>query len=166
MVLSDRLAVMRDGVLQQIGPPMEVYREPANLFVASFIGSPAMNFLDIDLGREDGRLLCSFAGEVIELPLEAVQPAALDALSRPVPALLGIRPSDLVPGVGSGLTIAGDVFLVEPVGPVTFLDVDVAGRVVKAACDPDLAPAVGERVTLGFAGNRVRLFDRTTELRL
>ena len=55
MVLSDRIAVMRDGRLQQIGPPMDVYREPRNLFVASFIGSPAMNFLDVDLTAPTAR---------------------------------------------------------------------------------------------------------------
>ena len=69
MVLSDRIAVMRDGRLQQIGPPMEVYREPRNLFVASFIGSPAMNFLDVDLTRADGALHCAFADQSFRLPL-------------------------------------------------------------------------------------------------
>ena len=56
MVLSDRIAIMRGGKLQQIGPPMEVYRRPANQFVAGFIGSPAMNFLDGELAWQDGRL--------------------------------------------------------------------------------------------------------------
>src|SRR5260370_39729044 len=56
MVLSDRVAVMRAGELQQIGPPMEVYRRPANLFVAGFIRSPAMNFFYVELGRRDGKL--------------------------------------------------------------------------------------------------------------
>lgn len=167
MVLSDRMAVMRDGVLQQIGPPMEVYREPANLFVASFIGSPAMNFLDVELGLEEGAVVCAFADQRLRLPADVVAPASLAALRPGLPALLGIRPSDLlVGGAAREQAIEGRVFLVEPVGPVTYLDVDVAGRVVKAACDPDEAPAVGENVTLGFAGSRVRLFDRATEARL
>ena len=58
MVLSDRIAVMRGGRLQQIGPPMEVYRRPANQFVAGFIGSPAMNFFEGEVLRQDGRLRC------------------------------------------------------------------------------------------------------------
>jgi ABC-type sugar transport system ATPase subunit len=167
MVLSDRMAVMRDGLLQQIGPPMEVYREPVNLFVASFIGSPAMNFLDVELVREGNTLLCRFAERTLRLALGSVSEASLKSLDRPKKALLGIRPSDLlVGGSAREQTIEGRVFLVEPVGPVTFLDVDVEGRVVKAACDPDTAPVVGEVVPLGFADSRVRLFDQATEQRL
>ncbi len=166
MVLSDRMAVMRDGVLQQIGPPMEVYREPVNLFVASFIGSPAMNFLDVEIGRDEGALACRFADQVLHLPLETVSEASLGRLGSPTPAILGIRPSDLVLGGAREQQLEGRVFLVEPVGPITFLDVDIEGRSVTAACDPDAAPAVGEHVTLGFANSRIRLFDRTTEARL
>ena len=167
MVLSDRMAVMRDGLLQQIGPPMEVYREPVNLFVASFIGSPAMNFLDVELLREGSTLLCRFAERTLRLALASVSEASLKGLDRPRKALLGIRPSDLLVGGGERQqTIEGRVFLVEPVGPVTFLDVDVEGRVVKAACDPDAAPVVGEVVPLGFVDSRIRLFDQATEQRL
>ncbi len=166
MVLSDQMAVMRDGVLQQLGPPMDVYREPANLFVASFIGSPAMNFLDLELTAEGGMLAGRFAGETFTLPLGVVAERSLGRLAGGRPVLVGIRPSDLVLGGGSDQSITGRVFLVEPVGPVTYLDVDVGGRVIKAACDPDMAPPVGETVTLGFASSRVRLFDQETEERL
>jgi ABC-type sugar transport system ATPase subunit len=167
MVLSDRMAVMRDGVLQQIGLPMEVYREPVNLFVASFIGSPAMNFLDVTLGIEDGAIRCAFEGEAMRLPMDVVDPASHNAIGNGLPALLGIRPSDLVvDGAERDQSIGGRVFLVEPVGPVTYLDVDVKGRVVKAACDPDSAPPVGTEVALRFSNPRIHLFDRESEQRL
>ncbi len=68
MVLSDRVAVMRHGELQQVGPPMEVYRQPANLFVAAFIGSPAMNFFEVEVGRENGRLMCDIGDAVLSVP--------------------------------------------------------------------------------------------------
>jgi ABC-type sugar transport system ATPase subunit len=165
MVLSDMMAVMCDGVLQQIGPPMAVYREPANLFVASFIGSPAMNFLDVELGLEDGQLAGRFAGASFTLPLDVVAERSLDKLRGGRAVLMGLRPSDLVLGGGEQV-LGGRVFLVEPVGPITYLDVDVAGRVIKAACDPDTAPPVGETVTLGFSSSRLRLFDQATEERL
>ena len=77
MVLSDRIAVMRGGKLQQIGPPMEVYRRPANLFVAGFIGSPAMNFLDGELARQDGRLRFRTGQRTIDLPLRASRAMAV-----------------------------------------------------------------------------------------
>ena len=81
-------------------------------------------------------------------------------------AILGIRPSDLTVGADRELAISGDVFLVEPIGPVTYVDVDVGGSAVKAVCDPDQAPAVGDRVSLGFQAARVRLFDPMTEARI
>jgi ABC-type sugar transport system ATPase subunit len=167
MVLSDRVAVLRDGRLQQIGPPMDVYREPRNLFVASFIGSPAMNFLEVELTRAGGVLHCAFADQTCRLPSavmrEAVSTSGGSGNKR---AILGIRPSDLTVGAGRDLAISGDVFLVEPIGPVTYVDVDVGGSAVKAVCDPDQAPAVGDRVSLGFQAARVRLFDPDTEARL
>ncbi len=161
MVLSDRVAVMRHGELQQIGPPMEVYRQPANLFVASFIGSPAMNFFEVEVGREDGRLLCDIGDAVLSIPRD-VAPGIGD-LRR---AILGVRPMDLVVGAGRDLAIQGEVFLVEPIGPISYVDVDVGGRAVKAVADPDRAPAIGERVSLGCAAARVHLFDPASEARL
>ncbi len=166
MVLSDRIAVMREGKLQQVGPPMAVYREPRNLFVASFIGSPAMNFLDIELAPADGALACAFAGQTFRLPLAAVRPESLGGLRAGRKAVLGIRPTDLAVGGGREQSLAGEVFLVEPIGPVTYVDVDIGGRALKAICDPDQAPAVGERVALGFQASRARLFDPASEDRL
>jgi ABC-type sugar transport system ATPase subunit len=161
MVLSDRVAVMRHGELQQIGPPMEVYRQPANLFVASFIGSPAMNFFEVEVGRKDGRLLCDIGDAVLSIPRD-VAPGSGD-LRR---AILGVRPMDLVVGAARDLSIHGEVFLVEPIGPISYVDVDVGGRAVKAVADPDRAPAIGERVMLGCAAARVHLFDPASEARL
>jgi ABC-type sugar transport system ATPase subunit len=161
MVLSDRVAVMRHGELQQIGPPMEVYRQPANLFVASFIGSPAMNFFEVEVGRENGRLLCDIGDAVLSIPRD-VAPGIGD-LRR---AILGVRPMDLVVGGARDLAIQGEVFLVEPIGPISYVDVDVGGRAVKAVADPDRAPAIGERVSLGCAAARVHLFDPANEARL
>ena len=161
MVLSDRVAVMRHGELQQVGPPMDVYRQPANLFVASFIGSPAMNFFEVEVGRADGRLLCDIGETVLSIP-RAVAPG-IGELRR---AILGVRPMDLVVGTERDLSIQGEVFLVEPVGPISYVDVEVGGRAVKAVADPDHAPAIGERVTLGCAAARVHLFDPASEARL
>ncbi len=166
MVLSDRVAIMRAGSLQQIGPPMAVYRKPANLFVAGFIGSPAMNLFEVELGRTDGRLICSLAGRRIELPLSAVDEASLAGLGQGTTAILGIRPTDLVLGNGRDLLIEGELYLAEPIGPLTYLDVDIGGRPAKGVCDPDTAPELGARITLACAAGRVHLFDPATERRL
>ena len=166
MVLSDRIAIMSGGKLQQIGPPMEVYRRPANQFVAGFIGSPAMNFLHGELLRQDGRLHFRVGRHTMELPGESVSVEALPGPGQPRGASLGIRPTDLVVGTARGLTLEGEVFLVEPIGPVSYIDVDVDGIALKGICDPDEAPAVGDRVTLGCTTARVHLFDRATSRRL
>ncbi len=167
MVLSDRIAIMRGGKLQQIGPPMEVYRRPANQFVAGFIGSPAMNFLDGELAWQDGRLRFRTGQRTIDLPGESL--SGDGGVSGPVrsrEAALGIRPTDLLVGAEKELTLEGEVFLVEPIGPVSYVDVDVDGIAVKGVCDPDAAPAIGERVRLGCTTARVHLFDRATSQRI
>jgi ABC-type sugar transport system ATPase subunit len=160
MVLSDRVAVMRHGELQQIGPPMEVYRQPANLFVAAFIGSPAMNFFEVELARQDGHLTCRVSDSILSLPPD------LAGSGDRTRAILGVRPMDLMVGAEREIAIHGEVFLVEPIGPISYVDVDVGGQAVKAVADPDRAPAIGERVTLGCAAARVHLFDPTSEARL
>ncbi len=166
MVLADRVAVMRDGRLQQIGPPMEVFRRPDNLFVASFIGSPAMNFMAARLQRDDGVLKVELDNKTLDLPLTVVGKASLSRLDHPVDALLGIRPTDLLAVAERDVTLGGEVFLVEPVGPVTYVDVDVGGVALKAVVDPDAAPTIGEKISLGCAAARVHLFDRESEVRL
>jgi multiple sugar transport system ATP-binding protein len=166
MVLSDRVAVMRAGRLQQIGPPMDVYKRPENLFVASFIGSPSMNFLDAWLERSDGALMATIGDEKLPLPLASVDESSLAALGQARDTLVGIRPTDLLVETERDVMLNGKVFLVEPVGPVTYIDVDVGGIALKAMADPDDPPKVGERVRLGTSAARVHLFDRETEARL
>ncbi|MBN9510932.1 MAG: ABC transporter ATP-binding protein [Alphaproteobacteria bacterium] len=141
MVLSDRIAVLDGGVLQQFAEPMTVYREPANQFVASFIGSPQMNFLPGPM-----------AG------------GALDDRS-----LLGVRPHDLVPvhrAPDGVLAVEGTLALVEPAGPVTYLDVALAdGSLVKATCADPRGHQPGERLTLAVPRHRVSIFDAASGVR-
>ena len=160
MVLSDRVAVMRLGELQQVGPPMEVYRDPRNLFVASFIGSPAMNFLEAELARGDGHIQCRIGEQILALPPDVI------GGELPDKAIVGVRPTDLMVGAERELSLQSEVFLVEPVGPVTYVDCDVGGMAVTAVCDPDNAPAIGAQVGLGFSASRVYLFDPESEQRL
>ena len=166
MVLSDRVAVMRAGRLQQIGPPMDVYKRPENLFVASFIGSPAMNFMDAGLTRDDGLLKAELDGGSLHLPLASIDETSLAGLGQVRKILLGIRPTDLLIGAERDVMLEGKVFLVEPVGPVTYVDVDVGGIAIKVVADPDKPPKIGERVRLGASAARVHLFDHATEARL
>lgn len=140
MVLSDRIAVMHGGVLQQFDEPMTVYRQPANRFVASFIGSPQMNFLP---------------GSMVE--------------GGTAGRLVGIRPHDLSPAnglAGETVRLEGELALVEPAGPVTFLDVMVGDMIVKATTADPGAWRPGQRLTLEAPARNVCLFDEASGARL
>jgi len=164
MVLSDRIAVLRDGVLQQIGQPMEVYRDPANLFVAAFIGSPAMNVMDCVLDPGSDGVACRLGGQTLMVPFPALRPGSRARLANGQKALLGIRPMDMA--VAETGSLRGRVFLVEPVGPLAYVDVDIDGWAIKATVDPDRAPAIGQTVGVDIAAGRVFLFDPDSEARL
>ena len=166
MTLGDKVAVMKDGIIQQFGTPKQIYNDPANLFVASFIGSPPMNFIPLRLQRKDGRLLALLdSGQArCELPL-GMQDAGLE--DREV--ILGIRPEQisLAGTEANGLpTLRAEVQVTEPTGPDTLVFVNLNGTKVCCRLAPDVAPQVGENLTLQFDPAKVLLFDAKSGERL
>ncbi|WP_313481472.1 ABC transporter ATP-binding protein [Stutzerimonas kunmingensis] len=166
MTLGDKVAVMKDGVIQQFGTPHEIYNNPANLFVASFIGSPPMNFVPLRIRQRDGRwvgVLNSDQGSC-ELPL----PITTDDGLRDRELILGIRPEQIgLAGVGTAdFSLAVDIEVVEPTGPDTLVVFTL--NQVKACCRlmPDQAPRVGETLNLQFDPRKALLFDAQTGERL
>jgi inositol-phosphate transport system ATP-binding protein len=154
LTMADRVAVMRDGRLQAYATPAELYARPANRFVAGFIGSPPMNFVEADLAARDGELVAR--AQDIELPLPpALRPPA-DAGAN---ATVGIRPEHIAlvaPGEGHA---AGEVYVVEPVGREQIVDVQVGGRVLRVVAPPGYGGKMGDRIGLRFALDRLHLFD-------
>jgi len=166
MTLGDKVAVMKDGIVQQFGTPKQIYNDPANLFVASFIGSPPMNFIPLRLQRKDGQLLALLdSGQArCELPV-GVADAGLE--DREV--ILGIRPEQimLASSESSGLpTIRTEVQVTEPTGPDTLVFVTLNQSKVCCRLAPDVAPQVGESLTLQFDPSKVLLFDAQSGERL
>ena len=166
MTLGDKVAVMKDGIIQQFGTPKQIYNDPANLFVASFIGSPPMNFIPLRLQRRDGRLLALLdSGQArCELPL-GMQDAGLE--DRDV--IVGIRAEQIVlaPAEPNGLPVVrAEVQVVEPTGPDTLVFVSLNGIKVCCRMAPDDAPAVGQSLNLQFDPAKVLLFDANTGERL
>ena len=158
MTLASRIAVLNRGVLQQFDEPRTVYERPINMFVAGFMGSPAMNFLDAEL-TDGGVAIQDAAGARVVLPLPH-PPVARDRR-----VVLGIRPEHLgrpphSEGVG---TLRAPVVVVEPTGAETLAVLQTAGREIVARFDPDAAPQVGEVATLGVAMDKVCLFDPETQ---
>jgi len=160
MTLADRIVIMHGGEIQQIGPPLEVYDHPANLFVAGFIGSPGMNFIEGTLQRDGARAWVGTQGGA-EL---AVDPDCAAEAGQPV--VYGIRPEainiDLDPGNG----VPATVDVVEPTGLSTLIYADVDGVSTCAYTMDRLTFDHGQTVGLVPDRNKAHLFDASTGVRL
>jgi multiple sugar transport system ATP-binding protein len=155
MTMGTRITLMKDGLIQQIDDPLTLYREPANRFVAGFIGSPAMNLMDGVLSR-DGSDLTFRSGDA-EIPLGDL-PGGADL---PEKVSLGVRPENLrFAGDGdSAGVLEADVELVEPLGSEIYLHATTAGHALVARIGPDHPVQVGERVKLAMDLRRLHFFD-------
>jgi len=160
MTLGDRIAVMKDGQVLQLGTPDDIYDRPATRFVAEFIGSPAMNFLQAQATPNGAHC----AGHT--LPLDAERSAAVAAaLQRGATTLdIGIRPEDLV--LGESGALPGTLVMLEPTGPETFAKIDTAIGTLTARVPGKLRLQVGEAVSVGWPGTAAHVFDSTTGQRL
>jgi multiple sugar transport system ATP-binding protein len=158
MTLADRVVVLNNGRIEQEGSPLELYRNPANLFVAGFIGSPAMNFLDAEVVRDETGLL----GRVEDGVAIRLDPALALGPGRRV--TLGLRPEHL--GQPDGDEIHGTVEFVEPTGAQTQVTFRLAGRNAVAVLDGGYAGAPGDPLTVRIAPQAVHVFDRETGRRI
>jgi multiple sugar transport system ATP-binding protein len=166
MTLGDKVAVMKDGIIQQFGTPQQIYNDPANQFVASFIGSPPMNFIPARLTQQDGRLLAHLdSGQAhCELPLGA---AADELEGREI--ILGIRPEQIALGAAQGNDLPGiraEVQVTEPTGPDLLVFVTLNQTKVCCRLAPDITCRVGDSLNLQFDPARVLLFDACSGERL
>ncbi|WKB52707.1 ABC transporter ATP-binding protein [Eleftheria terrae] len=156
MTLGDRIAVMKDGQVQQFGTPDDIYSRPANRFVAEFIGSPAMNM--IDAGRNGQGL----AANGVELALAAAHRQALQG-GGAGGVTYGLRPEALQ-FADAGLP--GTISMLEPTGPETYALVDTAIGKLTARVPGKVTQQVGERVHLAWSAEEVHLFDGNTQQRV
>jgi sn-glycerol 3-phosphate transport system ATP-binding protein len=156
MTLADRMIVMNAGRAEQIGAPMDVYRNPATLFVAGFIGSPAMNFLPAK-AEGGGRFALDGGGSVVAPNGHAAQGAAVT---------LGIRPEHLLPSDAGSAIVGGEVQMVEQLGADTLVHVAHGNETVIARLPHGQHPDVGTTLHLGADPARVFLFDSTSGARL
>ena len=127
MTMGDRIVVMKDGLKQQVGPPLELYFKPANKFVAGFIGSPAMNFIEGDLLSEGGELYFQAVGMKLKVPKDKAEQLRNYSKKR---VIFGIRPEDLPEAACAlpGETIEAVVEVMEPLGSEVYLNVTVGER--------------------------------------
>jgi multiple sugar transport system ATP-binding protein len=163
MTLGDRVVVMKDGVVQQVGEPIELYNQPANKFVAGFIGSPAMNFAAVTITEANGSLIAENSGLRLKLPDETAQ-RLRGHIGREV--MLGVRPEDLT------LAAAADpdhpcfdavIEVVEQLGSEILLDMKVGEGVMVASVEPTVRVKVRDRLRFAMRPSGLHIFDATTE---
>ncbi|RUV74215.1 MAG: ABC transporter ATP-binding protein [Mesorhizobium sp.] len=161
MTMADRIAVMDHGLLQQVGTPLEVYNDPANVFVARFIGAPGMNLLRGRPAESDRGLVVDLGPLGVTPPLPAEVTAAVRGSHGDV--LYGFRPEQatLVEG-GRGLSLP--VTFVERIGARTIIHLGDGEAAVKAVFDNDVGLSVGQTAVIAPAAQSVRVFDATTGL--
>jgi multiple sugar transport system ATP-binding protein len=163
MTLGDRVVVMKDGLVQQVGEPLELYNRPANKFVAGFIGSPAMNFAKVTMMDGSGRLVAKNGGMEIEVPGQLADRLRQQAGQQ---MTLGIRPEDLHVATSAdppGLTFSSKVEVIEQLGSEILLDVRVGEESMVAAVDPTIRAKVAETLQLAVNPARLHFFDAKTE---
>ncbi|WP_022705165.1 ABC transporter ATP-binding protein [Pseudorhodobacter ferrugineus] len=143
MTMADRIVIMKDGHIQQVGTPAEVFHQPANIFVAQFIGAPSMNLL---------------AGQAVAGSITVAGRSLARDAGQTGPITVGIRPDDLRVTDGPS-SFEGRVVLLEPLGAETLAYVDIGGQEVVARADGRNPPALGAVVQLHVAPENLHLFD-------
>jgi multiple sugar transport system ATP-binding protein len=156
MTMSTRIAVMRDGVLQQFAPPAEIYNQPANIFVAGFIGTPAMTLADGMWERHGDTSRVRVGALAIDLPFAP-------ATAAPLAVSIGIRPEDVTVGAGPW---TATVRLVEPIGHETLVFLEAGGLSPTARLPGTVALHAGETVAFDLRRDRLHLFDQSDGRRL
>jgi multiple sugar transport system ATP-binding protein len=164
MTMGDRIVVMRNGFIQQVGPPMEVYNQPQNQFVAGFIGSPPMNFLDARLVADNGGVAVDLQG--MRLPLPPQQAKGAEAYTNRN-VVFGIRPENILSAPEKkGVYLAplrATVEVLEPLGAEIILELACQGYAFTARMDPQMRAKMHDEIEVYFDMERVHLFDPQTE---
>jgi len=155
MTMADRVAVMKDGQLQAYAPPDKLYDQPRTLFVAGFVGNPPMNFLDVEVVRENGDYYARREGFDVVVPVDRGEKVVGKGQIT-----LGIRPEDITI---ADKGVSGEIYVVEPLGRDDLITVHIGEAGVHVLADPTLGLRMGQNVTLDFNTHKVQFFDPQTE---
>jgi multiple sugar transport system ATP-binding protein len=169
MTMGDRICVMKDGHIQQVAKPLEVYNRPANKFVASFIGSPPMNFIDVQVIKRGGHTVLEegkFSLQILPAMEEALSPYVGQTMT------LGIRPEDIydrvyaVNTVTRGHTATCTVEVVEPMGSEILLYLNSGKNTLVARVEPFSEAKVNQEIEVVFNMEKIHVFDKQTSTRI
>jgi multiple sugar transport system ATP-binding protein len=168
MTLGTRIVVLKDGVIQQVDTPQNLYNAPQNLFVAGFIGSPQMNFIEAKVIRHGTDVLLNFGEYNIKLP-ESKTRKLIEGQYEGKDVILGIRPEDIHDediflNASPESTIDATVEVTELLGADTNLYLLVAGQPVTARVNSRTTAKIGDVIKIAFDVNKMHVFDKATEL--
>jgi multiple sugar transport system ATP-binding protein len=163
MTLGDRIAVMKDGLVQQFGTPADIYERPANMYVAGFIGSPSMNFIPAKYGSDANGANLVFEGCTVSMP----STKAVTGHAPPYDVVVGIRPEGFIAAQPNAIgALPVTIEMLEPTGADTYAMARIGSKAVTLRFTPKLAPRLGETVWVSLDPAALNLFDPETELRL
>ena len=168
MTLGTRIVVMKDGVVQQVDTPQNLYQKPGNLFVAGFMGSPQMNFLDAVISEKGGNLIAKVGEHELVIPAAKAK-ALKDGGYVGKTVVLGIRPEDIHDSqmfieASPSVPMTSTVKVYELLGAEVFLYFDVNGTQVTARVDPRTTAKTGDPIKFAFDMEKSHFFDKETEL--
>ncbi|MFP4268113.1 MAG: ABC transporter ATP-binding protein [Spirochaetaceae bacterium] len=163
MTMADKIVVMKDGFIQQIGSPLELYNDPANQFVAGFIGSPPMNFIHVDVLEEGGKVFINEGDFKLELPKDRGE-VLKDYVGKQV--IFGIRPEDMdhVEKAQEGKTMPVSVGVIEPLGAEIHIYVNTENSQAIARISPNVHLEVGQKIHLFPHFEKTVFFDIESQL--
>jgi len=165
MAMADRIAVMNQGKILQYAPPHEVFERPANIFVAGFLGSPPMNFVEANVVEKDSKLILDAGIFQYTLPEEIAKLVREQAKGDKV--VIGFRPEHMILSIEKqpDSVFQADVYVIEPMGSNYIVDLKAGEYLMKAIVPiTTKLPSLGEKVWVGFLLEKVHLFDAKTEM--
>jgi len=168
MSMADRVAVLNEGAIQQIGTPMEVYNQPANEFVARFLGNPGMNLLDCHLTTSEGKLFVEIEHSNVSLQIPDELRQKIEGNTAERELIFGIRAEDiLLAKEGNFESVQTKVYVVEPLGAENIIDLSIGNEpttnkeiLLKAKTPPDFDAKIGETLWMNFVTDRMHIFDK------
>ena len=166
MTMGDRIVVMKDGVIQQVDTPQHLYECPVNKFVAGFLGSPQMNFIDAKLSKAGNNYSVDFCGFSVQVPNSKVTPELEKYVNKEV--TLGIRPENVryeeaVKALATTGLVDCKVDITEMMGAETYLYLEVGGVPVTSRVNGTIPLKPGEKVTVAIDPSKIHLFDKETD---
>ena len=171
MSLADRIAVIHQGLLQQVGTPHEIYNKPQNLFVAGFMGMPTMNLLDAEITTHEGSTVLQLSRTDVRFDLSTQQQAHLNTGTHENSYVFGVRPEHIKASKEPfGRKIAAEVHLIEPLGSVNILDLTLGTNqqtqdpvLLRVRTHPMFQVESGDTIWLDFDDQQMHLFNKMTE---